>query len=102
MKDFIFLNLVFQKTKKITDGTIWNTKTSFCVLKKPINDKLVNQKNKFININKYIFHGSNTDVICKEKYRLPTNDRCHFLYLGLDIYSEMWVDSILNPKETNN
>jgi hypothetical protein len=80
-----FLNLLFEKTKKLTDAPIWIAKTSFCGPKKPINDKLINQQNKFININKNIFHGPNTDEISNEKNRLPLNDRCHFSYLGLDV-----------------
>lgn len=97
-KYIYFLNLLFEKTKKLTDAPIWIAKTSFCGNKKPIYYNLVNQQNKFINNNKNIFHGPNTDEIREEKYRLP--DKCHFSYLGLDIYSEMWFNSIINRIET--
>ena len=98
-KYIYFLRLLFEKTKKLTDAPIWIAKTSFCGHKKQINYNLVNQQNKFINNNKNIFHGPNTDEISDEKYRLP--DKCHFSYFGLDIYSEMWLSSIINRRETH-
>ncbi|MCA0932386.1 sialate O-acetylesterase [Lutimonas saemankumensis] len=89
-----FVKLLSELKKNGVDIPIYLSRVSFCGDPSSHDDELIKKQNKIIRDFENVYEGPNTDLLSDKKYRLP--DRCHFSMLGYDMFSDLWVESLIN------
>ena len=91
-----FNKLLIQLKKYNINAPIFLSRASICGENNKSNLELINIQNKIINDFELVYEGPNTDLLSEKKYRLQ--DNCHFSLIGLEKFSQMWIDCLVDIK----